>query len=647
MKPAPILQDEAKRLAALRDYGLLDTATERVFDAVAKLAGKICGTPIALLSLVDEKRQWFKAVQGLDVRETPRDVAFCAHAIEARELMEVPDAAADVRFHDNPLVLRDPKIRFYAGVPLIQPDGYALGTLCVIDRKPRRLSESQRTALRQLAQTVLSLFEARKVKAESTRLGVVLDQSFNEIYVFDASTLRFLHANESACRNTGYSLDELRQRTPLALLAPAMNQLALDKLLLPLRAEKKRQVAIEIEHRRKDGSAYPVEMRLQFAPSETLPAFIAIVNDNSERLEAMRRLTESEERLRTIADNLPALIGYVDSRKHYRFVNKTYERWYGMPLAKIQGNSVLKVRGKRAYAGIRGHIESALAGNRVFFERRVALADGPRDVETTMIPHIDENRKVRGYYVLGTDVTAHRRAEKELANSQRALRALSVSLEHVREAERTRVARELTDQWAQELIAIRMTLHAVKKKLTGGEALKRVNDVLTRLGGTVAAMTKKGVELRPSSLDQLGLVAALEGLAHEFSGRSRVACQLQLSEAVARVKEPLATALFRIAEEALNNVQRHARATRAHIKLARERDGIHLEIGDDGRGITARDQRKPGCFGLFGMRERARSLGGTVNVCGKRGQGTTISVALPLHAARGKTARSPAPKTQG
>ena len=134
MESPPPLQNEELRLRALREYQLLDTLPEQALDDLTALAAQICETPISLISLIDEERQWFKSRVGLTVPETSREISFCGHTIAGSGLMVIPDAAEDARFADNPLVKGDPKIRFYAGVPLISHDGCALGALCVIDR---------------------------------------------------------------------------------------------------------------------------------------------------------------------------------------------------------------------------------------------------------------------------------------------------------------------------------------------------------------------------------------------------------------------------------------------------------------------------------------------------------------------------------
>jgi hypothetical protein len=163
---APIPQNETKRLKVLWQYEVLDTVPEEVFDELTELAARICEAPIALISLVDEKRQWFKSKVGVTVGETSRDVSFCAYAIAQTDLFIVPDATQDKRFADNPLVTSEPKIRFYAGAPLITPDGHALGTLCVIDKVPRELRLEQQEALRILARHVVSQLELRRRSRE-------------------------------------------------------------------------------------------------------------------------------------------------------------------------------------------------------------------------------------------------------------------------------------------------------------------------------------------------------------------------------------------------------------------------------------------------------------------------------------------------
>lgn len=177
MSPAPVPANEVSRLQTLHGYSILDSVSEQEFDDITELASFICDTPISLISLVDEERQWFKSRVGLDAQETGRSESFCAHMLTTGRSMVVEDTLEDDRFANNPLVVGEPGIRFYAGAPLIAPNGHILGSLCVIDRKPRKLSDRQQRSLEALSRRVIAAFEARVNAEEAKRAAAALMQS--------------------------------------------------------------------------------------------------------------------------------------------------------------------------------------------------------------------------------------------------------------------------------------------------------------------------------------------------------------------------------------------------------------------------------------------------------------------------------------
>lgn len=224
---ATLLPDEPQRLESLRQYAVLDTPAEAAFDDLTELAAHICEAPIALISLIDENRQWFKSKVGLDASETSRDVAFCAHAIHQPDLFIVPDATLDERFADNPLVTGEPRIRFYAGAPLLTPDGHALGTLCVIDYQPRELRPDQQRALRVLSRNVMGQLELRRRALETASLLAERDEILAALRREQADTdLRVQRRTEQLAHSESEARRflEVAERSKQALLSVLEDQ---------------------------------------------------------------------------------------------------------------------------------------------------------------------------------------------------------------------------------------------------------------------------------------------------------------------------------------------------------------------------------------------------------------------------------------
>ena len=292
---APLPTNEAARLEALRRYKVLDTPPESAFDDITRIAAHICGTPLALVSLVDAERQWFKSRIGVEATETPRDIAFCAHAILGDDLFEVPDALADERFARNPLVTGEPHIRFYAGAPLIDPEGHALGTLCVADRQPHTLTSEQRDALRALARQVSVQLELRRrleelaaAIAERRLAEKELDRFFQlspDLLCIAGFDGRFKRLNPAWEAVLGYSWEDLLGAPYLDFVHPE------DRERTMAEEQKLRQgtdaVQFENRYRTRDGRYRWLQWTSRPAPQQGL--IYCVARDVTELRDAARR----------------------------------------------------------------------------------------------------------------------------------------------------------------------------------------------------------------------------------------------------------------------------------------------------------------------------------------------------------------------
>ena len=296
---APLPENEAARLEALQRYEILDTLPEQEFDDLSRLAAMICGTPIALVSLIDTNRQWFKSKIGIEDSETPRDIAFCAHAILEPGVMVVRDAFEDERFRTNPLVLGDPKVRFYAGAPLLTQEGHALGTICVVDHVPRDLSSEQLEALKALSRLVVNEFELRrsvtdlsKAMRERRLLEGELDQLFNlslDLFCIAGFDGYFKRINPAWEKTLGISKEELLARPYIDFVHPDDREATL--------GEAKRMgagtVTFSFENRYRCGDGTYIWLLWNATPSSDQKLIFAVARDITLRKRAERRMANT------------------------------------------------------------------------------------------------------------------------------------------------------------------------------------------------------------------------------------------------------------------------------------------------------------------------------------------------------------------
>ena len=445
--PAPMPPNEGERLAALRDYGILDTPPESAFDDLTLLATQICGTPIAAVTLIDEPRQWFKSRVGMmKVAETPRDISICAHAILQSELFVVPDLQADERFMDNPLVNGETdQIRFYAGVPLITPAGHAVGTLCVMDRTPRQLTDEQATALRILSHQALSQLELRHKLAELSRTVVEqyrseealrkAEEKYRSIFqnvvegIFQTTPDgRYLSVNPMLARIYGYSSPEE--------LIEAINDIEHQLYVDPDRRDEfarliqENEVVTRFESQvfRRDRSIIWISENARAVRDKdgNLLFYEGTVEDITDRKLTEGALRNSEVLYHSLVESLPQNIFRKDREGRFTFANTRFCNTIGKPLTEILGKTDYdffppELAAKYHQDDLRV-IETLQAFETV--EAHQTPDHGKIYVQVMKIPLYDHSGQVVGIQGIFWDVTERKRMEEDLAYERDLLQTL-------------------------------------------------------------------------------------------------------------------------------------------------------------------------------------------------------------------------------
>lgn len=567
MKAAPPLPHEAERLDALRLYDVLDTPPEAPFDDLAELAAHICEAPIALISLVDEDRQWFKSRVGLDVTETARNLSFCAHAIHQADLFIIEDATRDERFADNPLVSEEPRIRFYAGAPLITPEGHALGTLCVIDREPRQLSPDHQRALRVLSRHVMTQLELRRRDREA--------QQLREERLHLIAKLREEH-------------EALEQR-----VAERTAELARSE------QESSRQLTLATQSRR------------------------ALLNVLEDQKQAEAALQEQEAFFRLIAENMGDFVAVLDLEGRRLYNSPPYRSLFG-DLEILKGTDSFAEIHPHDREEIRRVFHETIRtgeGQRASF--RFLLPNGQtRDMESQGGVIRGEDGRVEKVVVVSRDITARKRLENEI-------RQLNIELEDrvkARTAELAAVNAELetfTYSVSHDLKAPLRAIDGYSRLLFEGHAsrldeegrlfLNNVRSGVEQMHQLIddllaySRMERRDLQLVPMAIPEL-VASVLDERQEDIQSR-HVQVETEVGAlSVQADPEGLTMALRNLLDNALK-FSRDRQPARIHISATPKENSIILAIRDNGIGLDMQFQDR--IFDIFQRLQRAEDYPGT------------------------------------
>ncbi len=463
-----------------------------------------------------------------------------------------------------------------------------------------------------------------------------------EILLIDAATLALVDLNPTARANLGYDAAALTSLR-VADLAPALDDATLGALLAGLGKEDTddmaRQCCVRTELRRADGSSYPARLTFLRTRREGRALLLAIGDDLSPELAASNTLAQYQARFNAIVNHTPGLVYQfllaADGRHAFPYLSDGCAPLLGVQPSQLQLDPDLFLR-LILPEDRKGYLE-AMAVSKISlsawnWEGRIWI-DAWKDVKWINLratPHAAAGGAVQWDGIM-TNITASKIEQQDALRSRARLAELTDHIEQVKEQERARIAREIHDDLGGNLTAIKMALSMLSSRLPPEqpaliEKAAYLDDLVDR---TIEAVHRISLDLRPSTLD-LGIVAALEWQAREFEKGSGVACIFRSAEREIELDPDHAAALFRIFQEALTNVAKHAGATRVTVTLRRQRQHLTLAICDNGRGIAPADRLKPASFGLRGMSERARALGGTLTLSAAPGGGTMVTIKIRL-----------------
>ncbi len=438
-----------------------------------------------------------------------------------------------------------------------------------------------------------------------------------------------LEVNDSWTKDTGFSRNEIINQ-PIFKLSSSLDDGLVEKLREVLTTRQPVNDT-EIRFRTKDGRAVIANTSAVVIDLDGEPCYLWAANDITERKQAEEALQASESRF-SIAFNSNPMLASISELEGGRFlaVNDSFVALTGYSREEAVGHTALELNLWPNPEDRRRVMEKLKKETRVRdFEGSIRLKSGEKRVLLLSIEQIELDGQICLLHV-ADDITLRKRAEQ-------ALRALSARLHSAREEEGTRIAREIHDELGGALTGLKWDLEKIDNTLNGladgsqlAEVRNRIGSMTTIIETTINTVRRIAAELRPGVLDDLGLVAAIEWQIEQFQSRSGLKCHLTNNAKEIELDREKATAVFRILQEILTNVLRHAGATNVYVKLGRTKHYFEVDVKDDGRGITESQRLNSRSLGLLGMKERALLVGGDVRVTGKEGAGTTVVVRVPL-----------------
>jgi PAS domain S-box-containing protein len=470
------------------------------------------------------------------------------------------------------------------------------------------------------------------LKESEERYNALFNRSLSYVYLHDFKG-KFIDANDATLKALGYKRKEILPKNFASLIDKSQLPKAVKSLEEIIRTGHQKKPD-EYKLRRKDGSTIWVETEGSLIYKDGKPfAVQGIARDITEKKMAEDALRESEEKFRSLAEKSPNMI-FINTMGKIVYANKQCEEVMGYKREEFYSPDFdfLRLIAPEFLEKTKSFYSQHIKGEEVRpYEYALITQSGKRieAILTTRLINYEGDKALLGII---TDITERKKAEMALGESREQLRNLAAHLQSIREEERASVAREIHDELGQALTALKMDLSWLDKKLPEEQSnlLKKTKSMSQLIDSTIQTVQRLSAELRPGLLDDIGLLAAMEWQAEEFQKRTGIACELSLGSQEIDLDQERSTAIFRIFQETLTNISRHASATKAIVNLAKKGAQLELTIKDNGKGITREEISDPKSLGLIGIQERVHFLGGDIDIKGVRNKGTTVTVSIPL-----------------
>jgi PAS domain S-box-containing protein len=473
---------------------------------------------------------------------------------------------------------------------------------------------------------------------KTSLLNTVIESCFNEIYLIDASNSTFLKANQTVQDRLGYSFAELQQLRPWQL-ARDFTQTEWQRQLHPVLSGTRQKITISTRHTCKNGSQYPVLLHVSVDVIEDRQILVIVGKDLSFQQRKPETSSESDERCAAIVANLPGVVLQFslnsDGTTRYLFLSANCEDTLGVMPETLYFNpskfvELILPEDRNAY--YESMHESAQMQNHWQWEGRIWAEQWPdiKWIHLRAVPRQLPDMSVIWEGII-TNVTTRKLIDVELHLYRQRLTELSAHIERIKEQERMRIAREIHDEMGGNLVAIKMILHTLEHRLPADQPwlAEKTHYVDTLIDRTIEAGHRISRDLRPGVLD-LGIIPALDWQIKEFEKQYNIRCSFSTNQAEVALSPEHATAIFRMVQEALTNIAKHANASYVSLAIIYTRTSISLTIADNGCGLKSDHNDKPNSFGLLGMAERCKEIGGSILVDSQPGSGCVIAIKIPL-----------------